>query len=90
MKSLLTIYKFIVGLLLNYVDIACCKIFNESFKRKLEVVQYNDRLAITGLIRRTYQERFYHELGLESQVILNDHRNYSFSIKLPKDFDLYI
>ena len=38
---------------------------------KLEAVQYNVCLAITGAIRGTSRERFYHELGLET---LNNRR----------------
>ena len=41
--------------------------FTETFQQKLEAVQHNARLFITGLIRRMYPERFYDELGLDSQ-----------------------
>ena len=37
-----------------------------SFRSKLESVQYNAALAITGCIRGTSRERLYEELGLES------------------------
>ena len=64
----LIMYKFAcIKPLLDYADIIYDKIFNESVKRKLEAVPHNARLAITGLIGRTYRELFYHELGLESQ-----------------------
>ena len=39
---------------------------NESFSSKVESVQYNTYLAITGATRRTSQEKLYQELGLES------------------------
>ena len=39
---------------------------NEAFCRKLESVQYNVALAITGAIRGTSQTKLYVELGLES------------------------
>ena len=39
---------------------------NESFSSKIESVQYNASLAITGTIRGTYQEKLYQRLGLES------------------------
>ena len=41
------------------------------FKGKFETVQYNACLAITGVIRGTFQERLYCELGLET---LNERR----------------
>ena len=39
---------------------------NENFCRKLESVQYNAALAITGTIHGTSQTKLYVELGLES------------------------
>ena len=69
--SLLTIYISFVRLRLNYADIIYKKPCIEAFKRKFEAVQYNARLAITGGMRGTYQERLYRELGLET---LNNRR----------------
>ena len=70
-RSLLTIYKSFVRPLLDYADIIYDKPYNESFKEKLEAVQYNACLAITGAIRGTSRERLYRELGLET---LNNRR----------------
>ena len=42
--------------------------FTESFKNKLEMVQYNAVLFITGEIKGTSRDRIYGELGLESFV----------------------
>ena len=39
---------------------------NEQFTNKIEAVQYNSALAITGCIRGTSREKLYSELGLES------------------------
>ena len=39
---------------------------NGSFSNKVETVQYNQSLAITGTIRGISQEKLYQELGLES------------------------
>ena len=36
------------------------------FSDKIETVQYNDALAITGVIRETIKEKLYQELRLES------------------------
>ena len=37
-----------------------------SFSQKLESIQYNANLVITGAIRGTSKEKIYQELGLES------------------------
>ena len=42
------------------------KFFNESLKRKIEMVQYKAALVITGAIKGKSRDRRYHELGLES------------------------
>ena len=88
-KSLLTIYKSFVRPLLDYADIIYDKPCNETFKEKLEAVQYNSCLAIAGAIRGTSRECLYRELGLET---LNDRRCLAnvFFIKLSKDFLLHI
>ena len=52
-KILLTIYKSFVRPLLDYVDITYDKPVNESFNRKLEAVQCNASLVVTGAIRGT-------------------------------------
>ena len=38
---------------------------NDSFCKKLESVQYNAALAITGTIKGTSQVKLYKEVGLE-------------------------
>ena len=65
-KSLLTINKSFVRTNLDYADIIYDKPFNESFKRKIEMVQYKAALVITGAIKGTSRDRLYQELGLES------------------------
>ena len=72
-KSLLTIYKSNVRPHLDYGDIIYDRPNNDSFVKKLESVQYNAALAITGAIRGTSKDRIYQELGLES---LSDRRWY--------------
>ena len=64
--ALLTIYKSYIRPHLNYVDIIYDKAFNESFHAKLESLQYNATLAITGAIKGSSDEKIYEELGLES------------------------
>ena len=58
LESLLTIYKFFVRPLLDYADTIYDKPFNEFFKRKLEAMQYNASLVITGVIRRIFRNVF--------------------------------
>ena len=42
------------------------KTLTDSFKDKLEMVQYNAVLVITGAIKGASRDRIYRELGLES------------------------
>ena len=65
-NSLLTIYKTFVRPILEYADIIYDKPHTESFKDKLETVQYNAAVVITGAIKGTLRDRIYRELGLES------------------------
>ena len=65
-NSLLTIYKSFVRPYLDYCDIIYDQPNNESFYTKIERIQYNAALAITGAIKGTSQTKLYKELGLES------------------------
>ena len=66
-NSLLTIYnKTFIRPILDYADIIYEKPLTELFKDKLEMVQYNAALVITGAIKGTLRDRIYRELGLES------------------------
>ena len=40
--------------------------FNVIFRQKLESVQYNTALTISGAMKGTSREKLYHELGFES------------------------
>ena len=62
---MLTIYKSFPRSHLDYGDAIYDHAFNESFQNKLESVQCNAALAITGAIRGSSREKFYQELGLE-------------------------
>ena len=65
-SALITIYKAFVRPYLDYGDILYDQAYNMSFHHKLESIQYNACLAITGAIRGTSKEKLYQELGLES------------------------
>ena len=65
-SALIKIDKAFVRSHLHYGDILYDQAYNMSFHHKLESIQYNACLAITGAIRGTTKEKFYQELGLES------------------------
>ena len=65
-NTLLTVYKSFIRPHLDYCDIIYDQPSNHSFCDRIESVQYNASLAITGCIRGTSRERIYSELGLES------------------------
>ena len=64
--SLLTINKSFFRPQLDYADMIYDKLYNAIFESKLERVQYNACLAITGAIGGTNRDSIYAELGLES------------------------
>ena len=64
-STLLTIYESFIRPHLDYGDIIYDKAVNESFHAKLESLQYNATLAITGAIRGSSTEKIYEELNLE-------------------------
>ena len=62
---LITIYKAFVRPYLDYGDIFYDQAYNTIFHQKLESIQYNASLTMTGAILGT-KEKLYEELGLES------------------------
>ena len=56
-ESSLRIYESFVRPNLDYADIICNKPFHESFKRKIEMVQYKAALVITGVVKGTSSDR---------------------------------
>ena len=64
--SLITIYKTFIRPHLDYGDAIYDRAFNESFHQRLESIQYNAAIAITGTIRGTSSEKLLQELGLET------------------------
>ena len=63
--SLIAIYKTFIRPHLDYGDVIYGRAFNESFHQRLESIQYNSAIAITGTIRGTSSEKLFQELGLE-------------------------
>ena len=65
-SSLLTVYKCFMSPHLDYGDVIYDQRNLSSLTNKIESVQYNAALAITGAIRGTSKEKLYQELGFES------------------------
>jgi len=84
--SLTTIYKAYVRPHLDYGDIVYDYPGNASFSDKLESIQYNACLAITGCFRGTSKEKIYLELGLESLSDRRFSRRLMFFYKIVKGF----
>ena len=63
-KSLLTMYKSFIRPHLDYGDIIYDQSYNTSFHQRLESLQYNTALAVTGSIRGTSKEKLHNELDL--------------------------
>ena len=76
--TIFTIYKAFVRSHLDYGDILYDQAFNNSFNDRLESIQYNACLAITGAIRGMSREKLYQELGLELLRLRRLYRNLVF------------
>ena len=81
-NSLLCIYKAFVRPHLDYADIIYDQPGNKKFIQKLESVQYNAALAITGCFRGTSREKLYNELGLETLADMRWFRKFLFFHKI--------
>ena len=84
--SLVTIYKSFARPHLDYGDIIYDYPGNSTFSEKLESIQYNACLAITGCFRGTSREKLYDELGLESLKDRRFTRRLTFFYKIVKGF----
>ena len=62
-SALLAIYRSFIRPHHDYGDVIYDQPENESFSSKIDSIQYNASLAITGAIRGTSQEKLYQELG---------------------------
>ena len=82
--ALITIYKAFIRSHLDYGDILYDQAYNMSFHQKLESIQYNACLAITGAIRGTSKEKLYQEIGLESLQLRRWYRKLGMFYKIFK------
>ena len=83
--ALITIYKAFVRSDLIYGNVLHDQAFNASFHEKLESIQYNACLVLTGAIRGTSKEKIYQELGLESLQIRRWYRKLCLFYKIYKN-----
>ena len=81
----LAVYKSFLRPHLDYGDVIYDRAFNESFQNKVESVQYNAALTITGAIRGSSREKLYQELGLESLKSRRWYRKLCLFFKLKKN-----
>ena len=65
-SSLLTIYESFVRPHLDQGDLAYDQPNNSRLSDKIESVQYNASLAVTGAVIGTSEKKLYQELGFES------------------------
>ena len=65
-EALISIYKAFVRPHLDYGFVLFDQASNASSHEKLESIQYNACIALTGTIRGASKEKLYKELGLES------------------------
>ena len=65
-SSLLNMFQTFIRSRLDYADVIYDQAYNPAFHDKLESIQYNACLAITGAIRGISTEKIIQELGLES------------------------
>ena len=79
-STLITIYKGFVRPQLDYGDFLYDQTYNNSFPEKLESVQYNACLYLTGAIRGSSKEKVYQELYLFYKVLNNEHHQYLFNL----------
>ena len=86
-QALVTIYKEFVRSYLDYGDVLYDQAIipsDNSFHAKIESIQYNACLAITGAIRSTSREKIYQELGLESLQLRRWYRKFCLFYKVFK------
>ena len=54
---LMTVYKAFVILHLYYGEVSYEEVYNETFRQKLEWIQYNACLALSGALKDTHREK---------------------------------
>ena len=83
--SLLAICKSFIRPHLDYDHVIYDQAYNASFQQKVESIQQNAALAITGPIRRTSKEKLFKEQDLESLQHRRWYRKLCYLYKILKD-----
>ena len=83
--ALFTIFKSLVRPHLDYGDVIYDQSYNSTFHQKMETIQYNAAIAITGAIRGSSREKLYQELRLESLQQRRWYRKFCYFFKLTKN-----
>ena len=63
-SSLVAIYKTFISSHFDYANVVYVYIYKSLFHEKIELIQYNAALVVTGAIRGSSSEKLYQELGL--------------------------
>ena len=84
----ITIYELFIRPLLDYVDVIYDQTFSMSFQQKMETIQDNAALAITGAIRGSSKQKLYQELGLDTLQQLCWNRKLHYFYKIVKSQSL--
>ena len=84
-KTLLRLYKVFVRPHLDYGNMIYDKAHNETFHQKLDSIQYNACLALSGAIRGSSREKRFYELGLESLQYWHWYRKLCLFYKIIKE-----
>ena len=82
LRKILQTYKSFGRPNLDDADIILDKPFNESFKTKIEMIQYRAALVTTGAIKGTLRDRLDQEIGLESPADRRSSRKIFFLHKI--------
>ena len=66
----MTIYKSFIRPHLDYGDVTYDQAYNASFQQKVESIQYNAALAITGAIRGISKKKFATQVVVQRTLLL--------------------
>ena len=78
-----------MGSHLDYGEVIYDEAYKETLHQKLESIQHNACLALSGAIRGSSREKLYHELGLKSLQRRRWYRKFSLFYKSYKPVSLF-
>ena len=86
--ALMAIYKAFVRAHLDYSDLIYDEAYSETYHQKLQFIQYNACLALSGSIGGSSRKKLYQELGLKSLQRRRWYRKRSLFYKIFKETNL--